>query len=300
MKKSFPSLGIALTALLISLAAGLQGPQQGPKMDRLTVYGNGFMFGVKEPGGWQGDTDRAARFHANILFYPAGRSLGRGEPLMRVGVYDKRDENTAADLEADMANYRKANADVRFEDLVAPHPEYATFPKLFVAEGRFYEYVAYVNPGTRFHYFFSVALSTGVRPATEAELAAFRTVTASLVAMGGDQAAAAKATDFDEALKAAESNLASKKGQRYDVDFARKAGPWLANKLAACTKDLSGPDLAPFTVLVRVSGSGKAEEVLMRPATKVALCLWPSFLAARCPKPPGPSWWVKMDIAIRP
>ena len=39
-------------------------------MDRLLVYGDGFMFGVKEPEGWLGDTERASAFKMNILIYP--------------------------------------------------------------------------------------------------------------------------------------------------------------------------------------------------------------------------------------
>jgi hypothetical protein len=299
-KKAFSLLALGLGVVLVVLSGGLRGSPPAQKMDRLIVYGNGFMFGVKEPDGWHGDTEGAARFQANILFYPAGRALGRDDPLIRVGIYDKKDENTAADLEADMTSYRKAHPDVRFEDLDAPHPQYATYPKLFAAQGRFYEYVVYVNPGKGFQYLFSVALSTGKRPATEAELEAFRTVTGSLLAMGEKQSAAPKVTDFDEALKAAETNLDSKKGKKYDIAFARKAAPWLVNKLAACTKGRPPQDLKPVTVLVRVSEAGKPEEVLVRPETKVALCLRPSFLAARCPKPPGPSWWVKMEITIAP
>jgi hypothetical protein len=146
---------------------------------------------------------------------------------------------------------------------------------------------------------FSVALSTGKKPASEDELKAFRAVTASLLAMAGSAKTGSGPASFDEALKAAEANLKQKKGRKYDVAFARNAGPWLAEALAACTKGLSDEDVASFTVLVRVSGSGKAEEVLVRPATKVALCLRPSFVSAACPKPPGPSWWVKMDISIK-
>jgi len=37
-------------------------------MSSLIVYGDGFMFSVKEPDGWNGDTDKAAEYYANIVF----------------------------------------------------------------------------------------------------------------------------------------------------------------------------------------------------------------------------------------
>jgi hypothetical protein len=293
------SIGIGLILISMGLAAGPFPAARPQKMDQLLVYGQGFMFGVREPDGWHGDTERAASLKVNILFYPEGHRGKPPEGMIRVGIYDKKDENTAEDLRVDMDGHRRKTPGVRFEDFDAPHGLYASFPKLFFVEGDFHEYVAYVNPGKGFWYLFSVALSTGKRPASGEELDAFRAVTASLVAMGGRAKTAPGPSGFDEALRSAEANLDRKNGRKYDTAFARKAGPWLSKALAACTKGLPDADLAPFTVLIRVSASGKPEEVLVRPATKVALCLRPSFVSAQCPKPPGPAWWVKMGIAIR-
>jgi hypothetical protein len=173
------------------------------------------------------------------------------------------------------------------------------YPKLFFVEGDFYEYVVYVNPGPRFCYMFSVAMGTGKGPASDAQLDAFRTVTASLLALGGEGPVTREATDFEAALKKADDNIKSKEGQRYDVAFARKAGQWLSGALAKCIKGLPASDLGPFTVLICADESGKVQEVLVRPETKVALCLKPLFASKKAPKAPGPSWWVKMDIAIR-
>lgn len=299
-KPSLLSIGISLLLLSAGLAGGLIDATRPQKMDQLLVYGQGFMFGVREPDGWQGNTERAASLKVNILFYPEGHRGKLAEGIIRVGIYDKSDENTAMDLQADMDSYRRKYPGVRFEDFEAPHGLYTSFPKLFYVEGDFHEYVAYVNPGASFWYMFSVSLNTGTAPASENEMAAFREVTASLLAMGGQARPKPRQTGFEEALRSAEANLASPKGKKYDTAFAKKAGPRLVKELAACTKGVAEPDLATFTVLVRVSASGKAEEVLFDPVTPVVQCLRPFFLAASCPKPPGPSWWVKMEIAITP
>jgi hypothetical protein len=301
MKRTFPRM-IGFSAILMMIAGlgfSFASPLQPQKLDQLIVFGQGFMFGVREPDGWFGDTERAARFKVNILFYPKGHRGKALEGMIRVGIFKKQDENTLVDLQTDMDGYKKRYSEVIFEDIDASHGLYTSFPKLFIVEGRIHEYVAYVNPGKSFWFLFSVALSTGKRRASDDELKAFREITASLLAMGGSARREARPSDFDTALKAAKANLGQKKGRKYDAAFARRAGPWLARALAACSRELPEQDLAPFIVLVRVSASGRPEEVLVRPATKVALCLRPSFASATFPKPPGPSWWVKMEIVIK-
>jgi hypothetical protein len=285
-------------AFLPALSAPAIPVQEQPK-DWLILYGDGFRFGVKEPAGWQGDWERASALKSNIIFYAKGHDLHSAYGVIRVRVNKKADENTGEDLTADMEGYRKRFPAIEFEDLDASHPLYPCFPKLFSLGGQFHEYVAYLNPGPEYWYMFSVAMNTGRNLATDSELGAFRTVVSSLLTLGDGVPSSQDVGGFDVALKAADDNLKSKKGERYDRDFARKAGPWLANAMARCTKGLPDSELGPFTILVRVGSSGTAEEVLVRPETKVASCLKPLFVAAKHPKPPGPSWWVKTDIAIK-
>jgi hypothetical protein len=219
--------------------------------------------------------------------------------VIRVRINHKKNEDTGADLAADMEGYRKQFAAIIFQDLGASHPLYPCYPKLFCLEGKFHEYVAYLNPGKDYWYMFSVAMNTRDKIASESELLAFRTVVSSLLAMDAVGSSGQPPSDFNAALRTADDNLKSKEGERYDVTFARKAGPWLASALARCTRGLPNTDLGPFTILVRVGSSGKPEEVLVRPLTKVAQYLKPLFASAKHPKPPGPSWWVKMDVVIR-
>jgi hypothetical protein len=105
-------------------------------------------------------------------------------------------------------------------------------------------------------------------------------------------------TDFDAALKAAEANRATTKGSFYDFEFTTKAAPWLGAALYTCSRNLSGLDTKPFIILVRVSAEGKAEEVLARPLTRLARCLRPRIMSAVHPKPPEPSWWIKLEVKL--
>jgi len=114
-----------------------------------------------------------------------------------------------------------------------------------------------------------------------------------------DAARKAKPTDFKVALKAAEDNLKSKEGKRYDETFGRSLYAWLGPAAFRWTSDIpTATGVEPFTVLVRVGASGVAEEILAWPDTKVAQCLKAEFPVAGHPKPPGPSWWVKLDVRV--
>lgn len=175
-----------LALLLCGLPAASQTPKpsaSSPKLDRLLVYGEGFVFGVKEPAGWHGDTEKAKAYEANILFYRPATDPGKPEGVIRVRVSKKVDENTDADLQADMDGYRKQFPQAEFPNLAATHPQYRVLARDFTVPGKFHEYTAYVNPGPQFHYLFSVALNTGAAPATEAELTALQEVIGSLAAI---------------------------------------------------------------------------------------------------------------------
>ena len=212
-----PSLVLALALLQ---TAGPAIPQAQQKMDNLIVYGHDFMFGVKEPGGWQGDTEQASSFKMNILIYPRGHELPDLDGVIRISVNKKEDENTEQDLAADMAGYRKRFPKVQFTNIEVVHPLYRCFAKLFSVEDQFHEYVIYVNPGERFWYMFSVAFASGKKPASDSELDTLKMVTASLVAFGGKDQAAHEATTFDAALSTADENV---KGER----IPGAAGIWL-------------------------------------------------------------------------
>lgn len=113
-----------------------------------------------------------------------------------------------------------------------------------------------------------------------------------------DEIRASPPVEFQNALKAAEANLASGKGQAYEKKMRESTRGWLASEVARCAKERGGTAFGPFTVLVRVGKSGKAEQVQAWPETYIADCLRPKFAAADYPKPPKPSWWFKMDIRI--
>jgi hypothetical protein len=283
--------------VLLSTLSVAAIPARGQPKDWLVPYGDGFRFGVKEPAGWVGDWSRASSLKSNIIFYPKGHNMHSVYGVIRVRVGRKEDENAGRALAAEVERCREKFPGIEFVDLEVTHPQYPCFAKLFLIEGTSHEYAAYLNPGPGYWYMFTVAMNTGQAAATESELAAFQTVARSLLAMDAAGPPEEGATEFEIALKAADDNLKSKKGERYDADFGRAAGPWLAKAMSRCIKGLPDSELGLFTVLIKVGTDGRAEEVLARPMTGMAKCLKPLFVSARHPKPPGPSWWVKMEVA---
>jgi hypothetical protein len=140
------------------------------------------MFSVREPEGWAGDTTRAARWGANVVFRRKGSDPNDTQgTVVRVLVTDKTDENTAEDLRGDMESYKERYPNILFEDVEATHPSYRSFSKLFHVPAQFSEYVAYLNPGPGSRHLLSVSLSKKDQKADAQELAAYRAVIRSLV-----------------------------------------------------------------------------------------------------------------------
>ena len=171
---------ISLVSALACVMGSTLSATGEPLAKSLIVYGERFSFSVREPSGWIADIEGAASMGANIVFAPKESASNSRTPLLRVRVSGKVDENTRADLEHDMQEYRSRFPNVQFADVEVAHSSYAVFSKLFFIPGQWYEYVAYLNPGSSVPRIFSVSLNLQKRAATDAELEAFRRVASSL------------------------------------------------------------------------------------------------------------------------
>ena len=79
-------------------------------------------------------------------------------------------------------------------------------------------------------------------------------------------------------------------GERFDEAKLRDA-------LAECVADAREDDVVPFTALLRLSTDGRASEVLLRPPVPIAVCLRWSIRETSFPRPPGPGYWVAVDVS---
>jgi hypothetical protein len=167
-------------AYVIVLCCVVQSSLAQQKLDQLLVYGENFVFGVKEPVGWKGDTSNAEKFQSNVVLHESGQPLDSTSGLIRIRLDQKVDENTRADLEADMREYKAQYPRVQFKDIPAKHPDYLCLAKVFYVPGKFYEYVAYVNPGPQKPVLFSVSMNIQKSEASAKELDAFESAIWSL------------------------------------------------------------------------------------------------------------------------
>ena len=150
------------------------------KRDNLIVYGDDFMFSVKEPSGWDADTSNADKFQSNVVFHETGKPRGNFTGLIRIRVNTKTDENTSADLKEDIRTYRAQYPKVQFKDLSVKNPRYLCLAKVFFIPGEFYEYVTYVNPGPKKPILFSVSMNTQKSEASAKEIEAYQLAVRSL------------------------------------------------------------------------------------------------------------------------
>lgn len=152
------------------------------KLDQLLVYGDNFMFSVKEPPGWIGDTVSAEGFEANVVLHESGRPHDSWSGLIRIRVNPKVNENTSADMAEDMRDYKAQFPNVQCKDLsiANPHPHYVCLAKLFYIPGESYEYVTYVNPGSKHPILFSVSMNTEKSEASARELEDYKLAVRSL------------------------------------------------------------------------------------------------------------------------
>ena len=122
--------------------------------------------------------------------------------------------------------------------------------------------------------------------------------TLSLSILTGVVAVAEEKTNPTIARETAESNAKTPAGRRYQSALESSMDSWLRKALEKCIKGVSKEDAVSFDVLVRISGTGEAEEVAFEPDTSVGRCAERDFRDAKYPSPPQPSWWVKIPIEL--
>jgi|APGre2960657468_1045069.scaffolds.fasta_scaffold67740_2 hypothetical protein len=183
MKKTFKILALFIIGLTSLNSFGQTSDTS--KMDNLMVYGDGFIFSVKEPNGWTGDIDIAKDYFSNIVFYTSKDDIKKGGALIQVYSFSKQDEKTEKDLEYDIKTYKDKYKNLKQQDFLVSHKEYKCFSKLAYVDKEFYQYTVYVNPGSKFKTGVSIAMNISKQPATEQELQAFIQIISSLIMLKG-------------------------------------------------------------------------------------------------------------------
>jgi hypothetical protein len=190
--KSLVTVGILSALAVLGPMKSLAGAQQaaapakptapaaGTDIPKVDVEIKDFSFSARKPAGWREDAEGAKKFQVNLVFVPEAEAARAGGATIQVSADHKFDENVALRIQSQVEAYRSRYPKLEVADLDAKHPRYATFTKQISQAGDFYQYVAYVNPGSLSPYVFYVSLTTRKAPPTTAEAAAFREVLESL------------------------------------------------------------------------------------------------------------------------
>lgn len=100
------------------------------------------------------------------------------------------------------------------------------------------------------------------------------------------------------AIQAAKANTESVEGGRYDAtcDPDHVMVKTMFSKIMKHSR--SPKPEPPFVILIKVASSGEPEEVMVWPETPMAKRARKIAAAARYLAPPGPAWWVEIDVNI--
>src|SRR5882724_2296531 len=108
--------------------------------------------------------------------------------------------------------------------------------------------------------------------------------------------AATDASMFEAARRTARANAKTAAGKQYQPVFAKAFSESQAAELGRCVEGQAAPDFSPFEALVEIGSVGGVEEVFVRPASNVALCLRDSIRKARFPRPPRADYWTSTTL----
>jgi hypothetical protein len=260
------------------------------------LYGTDHAFSLTAPSGWILDNQSGVSQGLHAVFYPRGNSW-KYSPAVMYGKGESKDIKANQTVEEfiahDSVQFIQNFPTVTIEQspaIVTRHGKVAIVRKFIYSQN---EIVAYFDEPKIVAMIVLTARSKG---AFEDAYASFEQLVSSYLFMGDNHLE--KTTSFAVAVKSADENLKSTEGEQYDDAVGRSCGSWLSTEVNKCVEGLADADLAPVTVLIRLGISGKAEELLAQPETKAIQCLESAFTAAIYPRPPGPSWWVKVNLTF--
>ncbi len=101
------------------------------------------------------------------------------------------------------------------------------------------------------------------------------------------------------ALNAADANLKTSEGQKYDAVIAQAFASGYATVVDECYKR-SPMRMPAFMLAIQVAQNGTVEQAYSTMTTDVTRCLLPRIQTGRFPNPPGPGYWVKISMQTSP
>lgn len=102
----------------------------------------------------------------------------------------------------------------------------------------------------------------------------------------------------EQALAASKENAKTGEGAAYDTAVGRAFIEKHANTMTRCTDSAAVSDLQTFDLLMNIREDGRIDEALVRPETKVSLCVREAVRDDTFPAPPGAAYWVHVHMVM--
>jgi hypothetical protein len=106
-------------------------------------------------------------------------------------------------------------------------------------------------------------------------------------------------TTVEDAYGAAQANLKTPEGQKYDREFEAQTSPRFESAVKSCLHSLGRPDRSQTSLLFRIDASGRPVETLLDPETKIGACVRDGIAGFTLPPPPAPDYWVIIQLNFK-
>lgn len=107
-------------------------------------------------------------------------------------------------------------------------------------------------------------------------------------------------TSFERGQELATASLATPEGQGYEARFTEDFTRVAASILGACFATHKEAGLEPVQFVVCLRGDGTVKEAVPRPASGLTECVASAVSVERFPPPPGPGYWVLVELKFAP
>lgn len=126
---------------------------------RITNSYEGFSYNFEKPENWVVDSENANEYLAHTALYKSKNNFNNGGSLIQILAFNKQDENIIEDLNFDVNQYVLKYKNLKKRGLTVNHHLYKTFSKEVYVEGKFHQFIVYLNPGKQYKFGISIALN---------------------------------------------------------------------------------------------------------------------------------------------
>jgi hypothetical protein len=116
------------------------------QMDYLLIFGNGWMFNVKEPTGWTGHTEDAYRYRVNAYFCLGKKTFIKSPVVMHIRINSKRGDTLQQIINSDIADYRKQHKKLELQEFPINELGYEVLSKKYSYDDKTIDYVCLLDP----------------------------------------------------------------------------------------------------------------------------------------------------------